>query len=139
VALEDSYIFALRRETFGHALIDNQMIRAKFTLMAGLIETTSSLMEQLVQKSTTVAASDIMFSSSVGLLKIQAGRALEAVSRESQQIFGGLAYSRGGKGGRVEQIGRDVRVLVVSGGSEEILTDMVTKLRLRQARAMTKI
>jgi alkylation response protein AidB-like acyl-CoA dehydrogenase len=132
-------MFALRRETFGHALIENQMIRAKFTRMAGLIETTSSWMEQLVQQSMTVEASDIMFSSSVSLLKIQAGKTLEVVSRESQQILGGLAYSRGGKGGRVEQIGRDVRVLVVSGGSEEILVDMVTKVRLGKARRMIKI
>lgn len=34
--------------------------------------------------------------------------------------MGGLGYSRTGKGARIEQISRDVRVMVVGGGSEEI-------------------
>ena len=63
---------------------------------------------------------------------------LEVCSRESQQVFGGLAYTRGGRAGRVEQIGRDVRVLVVSGGSEEILADMVTKQVWKQAQESSK-
>lgn len=38
--------------------------------------------------------------------------------------MGGLGYSRTGKGARIEQISRDMRVMVVGGGSEEILTEL---------------
>ena len=68
------------------------------------------------------------------LTKVQAGRTLEHVNREAQQVFGGLGYSRGGRGGRVEQISRDLRVLVVGGGSDEILTDLVARQMDGKAR-----
>jgi len=54
---------------------------------------------------------------------VLACRALERINREAQQVMGGLGYSKSGKGARIEQISRDLRVMVVGGGSEEILTD----------------
>ncbi|TVY29339.1 Acyl-CoA dehydrogenase [Lachnellula hyalina] len=125
VALEDSYKHALKRETFGKPLFENQVIRQKFSKMAGLIEPTQFFMESLVHRS--VRTSPLEFSPLAALLKVQAAHNLEKISRETQQVFGGLGYSRTGAGARVEQISRDVRVLVVSGGSEEILQDMITK------------
>ncbi|KAH7140042.1 acyl-CoA dehydrogenase/oxidase [Dactylonectria estremocensis] len=132
VALEDSYRHALRRETFGKKLFENQVIRLKFSKMAGLIEPVQHLMEDLVRRSVRTPA--LEFSPWAALLKMQAAHNLETVSREAQQVFGGLGYSRGGAGGRVEQISRDVRVLVVSGGSEEILMDMITKQQKKLAK-----
>ncbi|KAH7265702.1 uncharacterized protein BKA55DRAFT_686170 [Fusarium redolens] len=132
VALEDSYRYALRRETFGKKLFENQAIRLKFSRMSGLIESVHHLMEDLVRHSALVSA--LEFSPWAALLKMQAAHNLETISREAQQIFGGLSYSRVGAGGRVEQISRDVRVLVVSGGSEEILQDMIAKQQKKLAR-----
>jgi alkylation response protein AidB-like acyl-CoA dehydrogenase len=46
--------------------------------------------------------------------------------REAQQVLGGPGYQRGsGKGSRVEDISRDVRVIVLGGGSE-ILIDLAS-------------
>jgi len=118
--------------TFGKPLLDNQVIRAKFAEMAGLIEGTHALMESLIVKSTKLSQVD--FSPWAALLKYRAAHDLERVSRESQQILGGAGYSRGGNGARIEQISRDVRVLVVSGGSEEILMDMIVKQKARAMR-----
>lgn len=132
VALEDSYRYALQRETFGQPLFTNQMIRAKFTEMAGLLESTHGFMELLVHRSITTPQP--IFSPLAALLKYKAARDLEKISRETQQVMGGVGYSRGGRGGRVEQLSRDVRVLVVSGGSEEILMDMVAKQQKRIAK-----
>jgi alkylation response protein AidB-like acyl-CoA dehydrogenase len=125
VALEDSYKHALKRETFGKPLFENQVIRQKFSKMGGLIEPTQFFMENLVHRS--VRTTPLAFSPLAALLKVQAAHNLEKIARETQQIFGGLGYSRTGAGARVEQISRDVRVLVVSGGSEEILQDMNAK------------
>lgn len=82
----------------------------------------------------SVRTPPLIFSPLAPLLKVQAAHNLEKISREAQQVFGGLGYSRGGQGSRVEQISRDVRVLVVSGGSEEILMDMIAKQQKKVAR-----
>ncbi|KIW16968.1 hypothetical protein PV08_04159 [Exophiala spinifera] len=133
VALCDSYNHALRRRTFGRPIMENQVIRAKFTKMAGLLEATSALTEAVIHMSEQAPLDAL--STYSALVKYRAAHDLEKISREAQQVFGGLAYSRGGLGARVEQISRDVRVLVVSGGSEEILMDLVAK----RSRGSSKI
>ncbi|GLI79132.1 hypothetical protein PoHVEF18_007458 [Penicillium ochrochloron] len=125
VAYEDAYRYALKRETFGKPLFENQVIRQKFSRMANMLEPTQAYMEELVYRSVRLPSLD--FSPLAAMLKVQAAHNLEKISRETQQVFGGLGYSRQGQGQRVEQISRDVRVLVVSGGSEEILLDMIAK------------
>jgi alkylation response protein AidB-like acyl-CoA dehydrogenase len=129
VCCEDAYSHAITRKTFGKPLISNQVIRAKFTDMGRSIETLHALIENLIFHSTTVTPerreSDL--AAWYALVKVQAGRTLEMVNREAQQVLGGLGYSRGGRGGRVEQISRDLRVMVVGGGSDEILTDMIAR------------
>ncbi len=42
-------------------------------------------------------------------LKAQATTTFEFCAREASQIFGGLSYSRGGQGAKVERLYRDVR------------------------------
>ena len=66
------------------------------------------------------------------MVKVAAGRALESVNRDAQQILGGAGYNRAGKGVRIEQISRDVRILCVGGGSEEILEDLVVRIETRE-------
>ncbi|KAL4810644.1 acyl-CoA dehydrogenase/oxidase [Aspergillus unguis] len=131
VAYEDAYRHALKRKTFGKPLFENQVIRQKFSKMANRLEPTQAYIEQLVFRSVRMPG--LEFSPLAAMLKVQAAHHLEKVSRETQQVFGGLGYSKGGQGWRVEQISRDVRVLVVSGGSEEILLDMIAKQQKRLA------
>merc|ERR1712054_745955 len=61
------------------------------------------------------------------LLKVQCTKVFEYCARESAQIFGGLAYSRGGQGEKVERLNREVRAMAVPGGSEEIMLDLGVK------------
>lgn len=65
------------------------------------------------------------------LLKVMSTRCLEKVCREAQQIMGGAGYARSGKGSRIEQISRDVRVYAVGGGSEEIMSDLAVKQEIK--------
>ena len=127
VCVEDAYRLAEKRETFGKPLISNQIIRSKFASAGREIESAHAYLEQLVY---TLAKSMRLTGKEPpgigGLLassKVLSCQVLEKVTREAQQVMGGVAYSRGGRGGRVEQISRDVRVMVIGGGSEEILTD----------------
>ena len=72
--------------------------------------------------------------SRLALAKIHAGRLLELANREAQQVFGGAGYQRGGVGGNVEQISRDLRLLVVGGGSEEIISDLAVRQEFAAAK-----
>lgn len=71
-------------------------------------------------------------------LKVMATRTLELCVREAQQVFGGLGYARGGKGGRVEGISRDVRVLAVGGGSEEIMSELAIREEVKDLKVLAE-
>ncbi|KAB8075705.1 acyl-CoA dehydrogenase/oxidase [Aspergillus leporis] len=131
ICLEDSYKHALTRQTFGKPLIDRQAIRLKFANVGMQIMSAYALLESLVQvrESAFKRATNIdELGSNIGglcaLAKVSAGRATELAVRESQQILGALGYTRAGPGARVERISRDLRVLIIGGGSEEILSEM---------------
>ncbi|KAM0426423.1 hypothetical protein ACHAPT_008470 [Fusarium lateritium] len=133
VCLHDAYKHALSRETFGKSLIQNQVIRAKFSVMARHIESAHAWMEQLVYISTK--DTNAKLGGQFANLKVLAGQTLERVNRESQQVMGGLGYSKNGRGARIEQISRDVRVMVVGGGSEEILTDLALNQEVKAEKS----
>jgi alkylation response protein AidB-like acyl-CoA dehydrogenase len=57
----------------------------------------------------------------IALLKAQCTTTFELCAREASQIFGGLAYTRGGLGEKVERLYREVRAYAIPGGSEEIM------------------
>jgi len=72
----------------------------------------------------------------IALLKAQATQTLEYCAREASQIFGGLAYTRGGQGEKVERIYREVRAYAIPGGSEEIMLDLGMRQSMKVATAM---
>lgn len=141
VCAEDSYKHACVRETFGKKLIENQVIRSKIQGFGQRIEPVHAYMEQLVAMVKQAKSDDeqqaLYLGGQIANLKISAGQALEHVNREAQQIMGGLGYARSGRGERIEQISRDLRVMVVGGGSEEILKELVVnqeRLALRMSQ-----
>lgn len=78
---------------------------------------------------------DAMMGGLFANLKVLAGQTLEKVNREAQQVMGGVGYSKNGRGARVEQVSRDLRVMVVGGGSEEILADLAVNQERKAAKA----
>merc|ERR1719442_148158 len=58
------------------------------------------------------------------LLKVHCTKIFEYCAREAAQIFGGLSYTRGGQGEKIERLNREVRAMAVPGGSEEIMLDL---------------
>ncbi len=161
VCAEDSYSHATKRETFVKPLISNQVIAAKIAGFARDIEPVHAYMESLVymveherkrkallrQGGAVMVGSgveeaqqvDLNIGGMIATLKTSAGRALERVNREAQQIMGGAGYQRGGKGARIEQISRDVRVMVVGGGSDEILSDLAVKLETKELQRIASV
>ena len=59
---------------------------------------------------------------------------MEYCAREAAQIYGGLSYSRGGQGEKVERLNREVRAMAIPGGSEEIMLDLGVKQSTKLAQ-----
>lgn len=134
--LNVAFDYANKRETFGKKLIANQIISSKFATLARYIESHWAWLEQIayaVQQSPR-GWQDPDVAGRIALSKVQGGRILEMAAREAQQVLGGAGYQRGGPGAVVEQISRDLRMMVVGGGSEEIIAD----LSVRQETMLAK-
>jgi alkylation response protein AidB-like acyl-CoA dehydrogenase len=128
--------YAHERETFGQPLVNNQIIRHKLTTLAREVEAHWAWLEQIAYHVQIHGWQSDSIASRIALAKVSGGRILELAAREAQQIMGGVAYQRGGPGGggRVEQITRDLRMMVVGGGSEEILGDLAFREEVKRAR-----
>ncbi|KAF1349996.1 acyl-CoA dehydrogenase/oxidase [Delphinella strobiligena] len=133
VCYEESMKYAHKRRTFGQKLIDHPVIRLKLAHMLRQIEATNAWLENMVyqcQKMNEVEAM-LKLGGAIAGLKAQATVTFEFCAREASQIFGGLSYSRGGQGAKVERLYRDVRAYAIPGGSEEIMLDLSIRQSLR--------
>jgi acyl-CoA dehydrogenase len=119
-ALEDSISWAQQRETFGKPLIKHQVIRHKIADMSSKIDALRSLLWVLC---ATIEAGTMPVAE-LCKAKVFATKSLEFVASEAMQILGGAGYLRGN---RVESIYRDVKVIAIGGGSEEIMRDLAVR------------
>lgn len=133
VCYEQSVKYAHKRETFGKKLKDHPVIRMKLADMARQIEATHSWMETLIFQAGSMDEDEAMLrmGGAIAGCKAQATKTLEFCSREATQIFGGLAYSRGGQGGTIERLRRDASAYSIPGGSEEIMSDLFIRQSLK--------
>ena len=119
-ALEDSIAWAKERETFGKPLIKHQVIRHKIADMSAKIDAVEAYLRnicwQIEQGEMPVAE--------ICKSKFFATKALEFCASEAMQILGGAGYLRGN---RVENVYREVKVIAIGGGSEEIMRDLAVR------------
>ncbi len=119
-ALEDSIAWAQQRETFGKPLIRHQVIRHKIADMSARVDALRShlwILCKTIEDGTMPVAE-------ICKAKVTATKSLEFVASEAMQILGGAGYLRGN---RVESIYRDVKVIAIGGGSEEIMRDLAVR------------
>ncbi|KAK4098716.1 acyl-CoA dehydrogenase NM domain-like protein [Parathielavia hyrcaniae] len=138
VCFEESVKYASKRKTFGKKLMDHPVIRLKLAHMARQIEASYSWLENLIYQCEKMGETEAMLrlGGPIASLKAQATVTFEFCAREASQIFGGLSYSRGGQGGKVERLYRDVRAYAIPGGSEEIMLDLSIRQSLRVHKMM---
>eukprot|EP00931_Biecheleriopsis_adriatica_P073723 TRINITY_DN47956_c0_g1_i1.p1 TRINITY_DN47956_c0_g1~~TRINITY_DN47956_c0_g1_i1.p1 ORF type:complete len:418 (-),score=86.03 TRINITY_DN47956_c0_g1_i1:33-1262(-) len=126
-SLEATVKYARVRKTFGKPLASHQVIRHKLMECGRHIMATNALLLSLcAQKHRPEDASEHL-AGPIALAKVQATKSFELVSRECSQVFGGKAYLRSGPGRAVERGYREVRVLAIGGGSEEIMLDLASR------------
>ncbi|CAG8575653.1 2229_t:CDS:2 [Funneliformis caledonium] len=136
VCYEESMKYAHKRRTFGKKLVEHDVIRNKLAHMARQIEATHSWMEALIYQTNNMFGIEAMnkLGGPIALLKAQSTQTFEYCAREAAQIFGGLSYSRGGQGEKVERLYREVRAYAIPGGSEEIMLDLGVRQSLKVAQ-----
>ncbi|KAJ3115588.1 hypothetical protein HK100_001299 [Physocladia obscura] len=137
VCYEDAFAYAQKRRTFGKILFEHPVIRNKLANMARQIEATQAWLDFIIFQFLDMGTDEALskMGGPTALLKAQCSTMLEFCAREASQILGGIAYTKGGVGERVERIYRDVRGIAIPGGSEEIMLD----LGIRQAQKLSKI
>jgi len=138
VCLEECIKYAHKRKTFGKRLIDHPVIRLKLAHMARQIEASWAWLENLIFqcKQMTEMEAMLKLGGAIAGLKAQSTTTFEFCAREASQIFGGLSYSRGGQGAKIERLYRDVRAYAIPGGSEEIMLDLSIRQALRVHQAI---
>lgn len=136
VCLEESIRYASKRKTFGQRLIDHPVIRFKMGQMARQIEATQAWIEYITYQMTKMTKREQAerLGGPTALLKAQCTQVFEYCAREASQIFGGLAYTRGGQGEKIERLYREVRAYAIPGGSEEIMIDLGIRQAMRRAK-----
>mmetsp|Transcript_51129 Transcript_51129/g.115214 ORF Transcript_51129/g.115214 Transcript_51129/m.115214 type:complete len:419 (-) Transcript_51129:71-1327(-) len=126
MCLEDALRYAKLRKTFGQRLSAHQVIRHKLMECGRHIMATHGLLLTILpQKHFQEEAEHL--AGPIALAKVQATKTFELVARECSQVFGGKAYLKTGPGRVVERCYREVRVLAIGGGSEEIMLDLASR------------
>lgn len=138
VCFEECVKYASKRKTFGQKLINHPVIRLKLAHMARQIESSYAWLENLVFQCQMMGETEAMLKlgGAIAGLKAQATTTFEFCTKEAAQIFGGLSYSRGGQGGKIERLYRDTLAYKIPGGSEEIMLDLSIRQSLKVHQAL---
>lgn len=120
VCLDESIAWAQQRETFGKRLIEHQVIRHKIADMSAKIDATEAYLNQICW---SVNEGEIPVAE-ICKAKFFATKALEFCASEGMQILGGAGYLRGHP---IERVYREVKVMAIGGGSEEVMRDLAVR------------
>jgi acyl-CoA dehydrogenase len=112
-----------QRQTFGAALIERQVIRHKLMDMRMRIESTQAWVDAVTARADAGdQGSDWV--SHVCLLKNHATQAMQFCADAAVQILGGMGFMRGTAS---ERIYREVKVMMIGGGAEEIMKELAAR------------
>lgn len=119
--LELTLAWCRDRETFGKPLIARQAVQNTLSEMARRIDVARVYTRHVVDRH---AAGDTDLIAEVCFAKNTAVETGEWVAHQAVQLFGGAGYMRGSE---VERQYRDMRILGIGGGTNEILTALAAK------------
>jgi acyl-CoA dehydrogenase len=124
VCTEEAADWARERRTFGAPLAERQVIRHKLVDMVARVETARALVYDLAWRlHHRVGDADALVARTC-MAKIVATQAMQFCADQAVQILGGMGYMRGTKS---ERLYREVKVMMIGGGSEEIMKDLAAR------------
>ena len=119
----EALAWARQRNTFGAPLIERQVVRHKLMDMQMRIASTQAWVDALGERADTdEAASDWV--AQVCLLKNHATQTMQWCADQAVQILGGMGYMQGTIS---ERIYREVKVMMIGGGAEEIMKELAAR------------
>lgn len=123
VCVDEALDWARQRSTFGTPLIERQVIRHKLVDMQMRVNASEALLMSLCQR---IEAGDVSpgLVADLCMLKNHSTQAMQFCADQAVQILGGMGFMRGTK---AERIYREVKVMMIGGGAEEIMKELAAK------------
>ncbi len=126
---DEALDWARQRKTFGQALVERQVIRHKLVDMQMRIASTEAWVNALADRADAgdeLAGGDTasQWVAQVCMLKNHATQTMQFCADQAVQILGGMGFMRGT---RSERIYREVKVMMIGGGSEEIMKELAAR------------
>jgi len=121
---DEALDWSRQRNTFGSPLVDKQVIRHKLVDMQMRIASTAAWLDAVTAMADAKLESDPNYVAQVCMLKNHATQTMQFCADQSVQILGGMGYMRGT---RSERIYREVKVMMIGGGAEEIMKDLAAR------------
>ncbi len=124
VCFDEALDWAQQRHTFGAALSERQVIRHKLVDMLTRIETARAFVYELAARLRDHQGDTAALVARTCMAKVVATQAMQFCADQAVQILGGMGYMRGTKS---ERLYREVKVMMIGGGSEEIMKDLAAR------------
>ncbi len=126
---DEALDWARQRVTFGQPLVERQVIRHKLVDMQMRIASTQAWVDAVTQSADAgdeVAGGETTahWVAQICMLKNHAAQTMQFCADQAVQILGGMGFMRGT---RSERIYREVKVMMIGGGSEEIMKELAAR------------
>ena len=115
--------WARSRKTFGSALVEHQVVRHKLMDMKMRIESTRAWVDAVTRR-LDEGDEGAEWVSQVCLLKNHSTQTMQFCADQGVQILGGMGFMRGTA---CERIYREVKVMMIGGGAEEIMKELASR------------
>ena len=126
--LDEALAWARQRKAFGATLIEHQALRHKLVDMQMRVASTEAWLESVAAQGDALAAGGRAdapeWVAQVCLLKNHATQTMQFCADAAVQILGGMGYMRGTAS---ERIYREVKVMMIGGGAEEIMKELAAR------------
>jgi acyl-CoA dehydrogenase len=126
---DEALDWARQRKTFGQMMIEHQVIRHKLVDMQMRISSTQAWCDALTSGADAgddSAGGEVTskWVAEVCMLKNHATQTMQFCADQAVQILGGMGFMRGTKS---ERIYREVKVMMIGGGAEEIMKELAAR------------
>jgi acyl-CoA dehydrogenase len=123
LCLEEATDWAQQRKTFGSKLVEHQVVRHKLMDMRTRVQSADAWLLGIVDRLESGDIDEGLIAD-ICLLKNHATLAMQFCADQAVQILGGMGFMRGLHS---ERIYREVKVLTIGGGTEEIMKELAAR------------
>lgn len=120
---DEALDWARQRQTFGSPLTGHQVIRHKLVDMQMRISSTQAWLDSVTARADA-GEHGAQWVAQVCMLKNHATQTMQFCADQAVQILGGMGFMRGT---RSERIYREVKVMMIGGGAEEIMKELAAR------------